>query len=144
MVEKQRREKILASVAETTAMMGVSELASGLVYTEPSWAPPRYIPSMPQARHVRVWKKHCMKFHGGIISGILKKYIEKPSPIQMAGIPAVLSRRDLIGNTYSGSGMIRPSCMSCLSCSASSRRLGCPSSMERDPTGSSSALARIW
>lgn len=139
-VEKQRKEeeKILASVAENTALMGVSELATGVVYTEPiktSWTPPRYILSMPKARHHRVWKKYCidvdgedpppplksfqdMKFHPAVISGLLKKDINKPSPIQMAGIPAVLSGRDLIGIAYTGSGKtlvyVLPIIMFCL------------------------------
>merc|ERR1711892_111047 len=59
-----------------------------------------------------------MKFHGGIISGLLKKDIKKPSPIQMAGIPAVLSGRDLIGIAYTGSGKtlvyVLPLIMFCL------------------------------
>jgi len=139
-VEKQRKEeeKILASVAENTALMGVSELATGVVYKEPiktSWTPPRYILSMPQSRHVRVWKKYCvdidgddpppplktfqdMKFHSSIISTLEKKEIRKPSPIQMAAIPAVLSGRDLIGIAYTGSGKtlvyVLPLIMFCL------------------------------
>jgi len=139
-VEKQRKEeeKILASVAENTALMGVSELASGVVYTDPiktSWTPPRYIQRMPKQRHVRVWKKYCidmdgedpppplktfqdMKLHYGIISGLQKKDIMKPSPIQMAAIPAVLSGRDLIGIAYTGSGKtlvyVLPIIMFCL------------------------------
>jgi len=139
-VEKQRKEeeKILASVAENTALMGVSELATGVVYTEPiktSWTPPRYILCMPQSRHARVWKKYCididgdnpppplksfqdMKFHSSIISSLEKKDIRKPSPIQMAAIPAVLSGRDLIGIAYTGSGKtlvyVLPIIMFCL------------------------------
>jgi len=139
-VEKQRKEeeKILASVAENTALMGVSELATGVVYKEPiktSWTPPRYILNMPQSRHTRVWKKYCvdidgdnpppplktfqdMKFHSSIISTLEKKEIRKPSPIQMAAIPAVLSGRDLIGIAYTGSGKtlvyVLPLIMFCL------------------------------
>ena len=139
-VEKQRKEeeKILASVAENTALMGVSELATGIVYKDPiktSWTPPRYILNMPQSRHTRVWKKYCvdidgdnpppplktfqdMKFHSSIISTLEKKEIRKPSPIQMAAIPAVLSGRDLIGIAYTGSGKtlvyVLPLIMFCL------------------------------
>merc|ERR1719154_653718 len=90
---------------------------------------------MPPARHARVCKKYCidgdgvdpppplktfqdMKFHAGIISGLEKKGILKPSPIQMAGIPAVLSGRDLIGIAYTGSGKtlvyVLPLIMFCL------------------------------
>jgi len=139
-VEKQRKEeeKILASVAENTALMGVSELATGIVYKDPiktSWTPPRYILNMPQSRHTRVWKKYCvdidgdnpppplktfqdMKFHSSIISTLEKKEIRKPSPIQMAAIPSVLSGRDLIGIAYTGSGKtlvyVLPLIMFCL------------------------------
>merc|ERR1719154_270437 len=90
---------------------------------------------MPPARHARVCKKYCidgdgvdpppplktfqdMKFHAGIISGLEKKNIKKPSPIQMQGIPAVLSGRDLIGIAYTGSGKtlvyVLPLIMFCL------------------------------
>lgn len=45
-----------------------------------------------------------MKFPKGILRGLENKKIIKPSPIQMQGIPAVLSGRDLIGIAYTGSG----------------------------------------
>lgn len=45
-----------------------------------------------------------MKLPLALISAMLDKGIEKPSPIQMQGIPAVLSGRDLIGIAYTGSG----------------------------------------
>ena len=90
---------------------------------------------MPQARHERVWKKHCidvegidpppplkkfqdMKFPKAIIDGLTKKGIKAPSPIQMQGIPTVLSGRDLIGIAYTGSGKtlvyVLPLIMFCL------------------------------
>jgi len=140
MLEKQRREeeRILQSVAENTALKGVSELAKGVEYTDPiktSWTPPRYVMSMPKRRHERVWKKHCidvegidpppplksfkdMKFPKGIIEGLLKRKIESPTPIQMQGMPTVLTGRDLIGIAYTGSGKtlvyVLPLIMFCL------------------------------
>ena len=39
----------------------------------------------------------AMKFPKGILKGLQSKKIKQPSPIQMQGIPAVLSGRDLIG-----------------------------------------------
>jgi len=139
-IEKQRKEEaeILARIQEATALKGVAELASGLVYTESiktSWKAPRYILSMPPARHRRVWKKYCidvdgedpppplktfrdMKLHPAIISGLERKNILKPSPIQMSGIPTVLTGRDLIGIAYTGSGKtlvyVLPLIMFCL------------------------------
>merc|ERR1719266_3049557 len=59
-----------------------------------------------------------MKFHSSIISTLRKKGIEKPSPIQMQGIPTVLSGRDLIRIAYTGSGKtlvyVLPLIMFCL------------------------------
>ena len=43
----------------------------------------------------------AMKFPRGIMKGLESKKIKQPSPIQMQGIPAVLSGRDLIGNQIS-------------------------------------------
>ena len=50
----------IQEVAENTALKGVSELARGVEYTEPiktSWRPPRVILSLPEKRHLRIWKK---------------------------------------------------------------------------------------
>ena len=98
-------------MAENTALKGVSELARGVEYTEPiktSWRPPRLITSMPEKRHQRVWKKYHidvegleppppikmfkdMKYPKPIMEGLKSKGIKKPSPIQMQGMPTVLS-----------------------------------------------------
>jgi len=140
LVEKQKKEEaeILARIAETTALKGVAELATGVTYTESiktSWTPPRYIRSLPAGRHQRVWRKYCidvdgdnpppplktfqdMKLNPNIIKGLHNKNITKPSPIQMQGIPTVLSGRDLIGIAYTGSGKtlvyVLPLIMFCL------------------------------
>ncbi|GFX42580.1 ATP-dependent RNA helicase abstrakt [Trichonephila clavipes] len=125
-LEKQLKEeeKILESVAEKRALMGVAELAKGIQYEEPiktGWRPPRYILEMSEKRHERVRRKYRilvegedivppiktfkeMKFPKGIIQGLKKKGITKPTPIQMQGLPAVLSGRDMIGIAFTGSG----------------------------------------
>ncbi|EAT36170.1 AAEL011744-PA [Aedes aegypti] len=125
-VEKQLKEeeKILESVAEKKALMGVAELAKGIQYEDPiktSWKPPRYILSRTDASHERVREKMrilvdgenvpppiCsfreMKFPKAILAALEKRNIRKPSPIQVQGIPAVLSGRDLIGIAFTGSG----------------------------------------
>ncbi|XP_023336483.1 ATP-dependent RNA helicase abstrakt-like [Eurytemora carolleeae] len=139
-IEKMRREedRILQSVGESTALKGVSELAMGIEYTEPiktSWKPPRYIQSMPKARHDRVWKKYGidvegidpppplksfkdMKLNKVMVDTLTKRKIENPTPIQMQGLPTVLSGRDLIGIAYTGSGKtlvyVLPIIMFCL------------------------------
>lgn len=125
-VERQLRkeEEILESVAEKKALMGVSELAKGIQYSEPiktSWRAPRYILAMSEARHerlrselrilvegedvpipIRTFKE--MKLHKGIIAGLEEKKIKNPTPIQIQGIPTVLSGRDMIGIAFTGSG----------------------------------------
>lgn len=125
-VEKQLKEeeKILESVAEKKALMGVAELAKGIQYEDPirtSWKPPRYIIAMPESARERlrdqlriaVEGELCpppiksfreMKFPKGILNGLEKKGIKKPTPIQIQGIPTVLAGRDLIGIAFTGSG----------------------------------------
>ncbi|KPP64433.1 putative ATP-dependent RNA helicase DDX41, partial [Scleropages formosus] len=124
--EKQLKEeeKILESVAEGRALMSVKEMAKGITYDDPiktSWRPPRYILNMPLARHDRVRKKYHilvegdgiplpiksfreMKFPQAILKGLKKKGIVHPTPIQIQGIPTVLSGRDMIGIAFTGSG----------------------------------------
>ncbi|KAK7109440.1 probable ATP-dependent RNA helicase DDX41 [Littorina saxatilis] len=124
--EKMLKEekKILESVAESKALMGVAELAKGIEYTDPiktGWRPPRYILARPPEYHSKVRKKwHIlvegrelpppvktfreMKFPKAVISALKKKGIEKPTPIQIQGIPTVLSGRDMIGIAFTGSG----------------------------------------
>lgn len=111
-MEKQLKEeeKILESVAENKALMGVAELAKGIQYEEPiktSWRPPRAVLAAGEARHERIRRKlrilvegddvppplksfKEMKFHRGILNGLEQKGIVKPTPIQIQGIPTVL------------------------------------------------------
>ncbi|CAB0035492.1 unnamed protein product [Trichogramma brassicae] len=120
----KEEEKILESVAENKALMGVAELAKGIEYTDPiktSWKPPRCILNLSEERHNRIRKKFGiavegedvpvplrtfkeMKFHKGILMGLKEKGIKLPTPIQIQGIPAVLSGRDIIGIAFTGSG----------------------------------------
>lgn len=134
----KEEEKILESVAEKKALMGVAELAKGIQYEDPiktSWKPPQHVLSMSEIRHERVRKKlrilvegedvpppiktfRAMKFPRGILSGLEKKGITKPTPIQVQGIPTVLSGRDMIGIAFTGSGktlvFVLPLIMFCL------------------------------
>ncbi|XP_053683237.1 ATP-dependent RNA helicase abstrakt [Sabethes cyaneus] len=125
-VEKQLKEeeKILESVAEKKALMGVAELAKGIQYEDPiktSWKAPRYILARADASHERVRERlrilvegenvpppicsfREMKFPKPILAALERRNIRKPSPIQVQGIPAVLSGRDLIGIAFTGSG----------------------------------------
>lgn len=134
----KEEEKILESVAEKKALMGVAELAKGIQYEDPiktSWKPPRYILTMSEVRHNRVRKKlrilvegedipppiksfEEMKFPRSILTGLEQKGIVRPTPIQVQGIPTVLSGRDMIGIAFTGSGktlvFVLPLIMFCL------------------------------
>lgn len=120
----KEEEKILESVAEKTALMGVAELAKGIQYDQPiktGWRAPKYILNRTEEEQEAIRTKHriavegedlppvCstfqeMKFPKSIIEAMKTKGIVIPSPIQMQGIPAVLSGRDIIGIAYTGSG----------------------------------------
>lgn len=124
--EKQLKEeeKILESVAEKTALMGVAELAKGIQYEDPiktSWKVPEYIRRMPDERHQRVRRRlHIlaegedipppiktfkeMRFPKPLLTALKKKGIIMPTPIQIQGLPAVLAGRDMIGIAFTGSG----------------------------------------
>jgi len=134
----KEEEKILESVAEKKALMGVAELAKGIQYEDPiktSWKPPQYILAMSEARHNSVRKKLCilvegedvpppiksfaqMKFPRAILAGLERRGIVQPTPIQVQGIPTVLSGRDMIGIAFTGSGktlvFVLPLIMFCL------------------------------
>ncbi|XP_039736059.1 putative ATP-dependent RNA helicase DDX41 isoform X2 [Pteropus medius] len=104
--------------------MSVKEMAKGITYDDPiktSWTPPCYVLNMSEERHERVRKKYHilvegdgipppiksfkeMKFPAAILRGLKKKGIHHPTPIQIQGIPTILSGRDMIGIAFTGSG----------------------------------------
>ncbi|XP_037282484.1 ATP-dependent RNA helicase abstrakt isoform X1 [Rhipicephalus microplus] len=139
-LEKQLKEeeKILESVAERRALMGVAELAKGIQYDQPiqtGWHPPAYLVNMTPEQQGEVRQKYRilvegegipapittfkeMKFPRTILNSLRCKGITKPTPIQMQGLPAVLSGRDMIGIAFTGSGktlvFVLPVLMFCL------------------------------
>ncbi|XP_050049283.1 ATP-dependent RNA helicase abstrakt [Dermacentor andersoni] len=139
-LEKQLKEeeKILESVAERRALMGVAELAKGIQYDQPiqtGWRPPAYLANVTLEQQEKVRQKYRilvegegipapittfkeMKFPRTILSSLRHKGITKPTPIQMQGLPAVLSGRDMIGIAFTGSGktlvFVLPLLMFCL------------------------------
>lgn len=139
-LEKQLKEeeKILESVAERRALMGVAELAKGIQYDQPiqtGWRPPAYLVNMTAEQQEKVRQNYRilvegegipapittfkeMKFPRTILSSLRRKGITKPTPIQMQGLPAVLSGRDMIGIAFTGSGktlvFVLPLLMFCL------------------------------
>lgn len=125
-LEKKIKEeqKLLEIITEKKALKGVLELAKGIQYDKPietGWRPPKYISDLSKEDADKLREKYrilvdgenvCapietfeeMLFPKCIIKALKKKSIKKPSPIQMQGIPTVLSGRDMIGISYTGSG----------------------------------------
>lgn len=125
-LEKQLKEeaKILQSITENKALMGVKELAHGIQYEDPirtGWTPPRYISERSEEEHEKIREENRilvdgedlvppietfaeMRFPRAILKALKSKGIKKPTPIQMQGIPAVLNGRDMIGIAFTGSG----------------------------------------
>ena len=109
--EKQLKEeeKILASLAESKALLSFNELAKGIQYFDPiktSWRVPRCILNLPKERHDEVRQAtgiqidgedvpppiasfKDMKFPKCIINALKEKGISRPTPIQIQGLPAL-------------------------------------------------------
>uniref|UniRef100_A0AAX7SN19 RNA helicase n=1 Tax=Astatotilapia calliptera TaxID=8154 RepID=A0AAX7SN19_ASTCA len=93
--EKQLKEeeKILESVAEGRALMSVKEMAKGIIYDDP----------IKTSQFLFV-VSFLIFFRPKYILQRDEKGIIHPTPIQIQGIPTVLSGRDMIGIAFTGSG----------------------------------------
>jgi len=107
-----------------TPLMTVKERAHDIKYTaslHTGWKPPSHLRSMPLEVREAIRKKWhivtegddipppCrkfkdMRFPDAILGLLASKGIKRPTPIQIQGLPAALSGRDLIGIAFTGSG----------------------------------------
>jgi len=125
---KGEEERMLEQVQlqMSTPLMSVRERAKGIVYTQRmqsvgGWTPLKKSREMPEAERVAIREKFFIEVNGddcpapikrfedmrlpkGILEGLKMKGIQRPTQIQMQGIPAVLSGRDMIGIAFTGSG----------------------------------------
>merc|ERR1719183_823883 len=122
---KQEEVNILSSIDQNyKPLMSVKELAKGVEYTqsmETGWWPPRHIRDMSEDEKQEVrdkWHILCegedlpppiksfkdMRFPEAVIGHLKARNINKPTPIQIQGMPAVLAGRDMIGIAFTGSG----------------------------------------
>ncbi|KAN0025092.1 hypothetical protein ACTFIV_009508 [Dictyostelium citrinum] len=126
--EEKRMEKeesdILKSLKTFKPLVSVKDRAKDVVYTDSiktSWRAPRYILAKEEKDHQKVRDQlniitdgdnipppittfKEMKIPKPMIDVLLEKGIKKPSPIQVQGLPVILSGRDMIGIAYTGSG----------------------------------------
>ncbi|KAL7310118.1 DEAD-box ATP-dependent RNA helicase 35 [Mucor circinelloides] len=120
----EEEKRIEEAQARHKALVSVQESAMGLKYTEPiktSWTPPHYIRNLTEVDHQAVREKYHiliegedpvppirhfqdMKLPEPILKYLKEKNIEKPSPIQIQGLPVALTGRDMIGIAFTGSG----------------------------------------
>eukprot|EP01100_Stratorugosa_tubuloviscum_P003411 TRINITY_DN1822_c0_g2_i4.p1 TRINITY_DN1822_c0_g2~~TRINITY_DN1822_c0_g2_i4.p1 ORF type:complete len:862 (-),score=389.10 TRINITY_DN1822_c0_g2_i4:94-2679(-) len=120
---EQEEKKILNEVADKP-LLSVSEIAKGVHYTQvmkTNWKAPSIIRNQSEEQNqairdswhiivegenipapIKTFKQ--MRFPKSIIECLKNKGIIRPTPIQMQGLPAVLSGRDLIGIAFTGSG----------------------------------------
>ncbi|KAI9205856.1 P-loop containing nucleoside triphosphate hydrolase protein [Polychytrium aggregatum] len=126
-LEKEIEEEqsiLLAQERSHKALFSARELAKGITYDKPmttSWNPPKHIRDMSEEEyekireefHILTEGEHIpppirtfrdMRFPNSILAQLEKKGIKKPTPIQIQGMPVVLSGRDMIGIAFTGSG----------------------------------------
>lgn len=121
-------ENMLNQVAlqMNTPLVSVRERAKGIVYNERmesigGWTPLKKYRDMPEEERIAVREKFFIEVSGddcpapikrfedmrlpkGLLEGLKMKGIQRPTQIQMQGIPAVMSGRDMIGIAFTGSG----------------------------------------
>jgi len=117
--------------ADRAPLMGAKQNALGITYSESmktGWRPPRHIRELDDAAKERMRAKwHIiaegedipapiksfkdMRFPPSVLRALDEQGITKPTPIQIQGIPVVLSGRDMIGIAFTGSGKTLTFCL---------------------------------
>ncbi|GAB2293642.1 DEAD-box ATP-dependent RNA helicase 35 [Dionaea muscipula] len=120
----QQEKEMIENLSDRKTLMSVRELAKGITYTEPlwtGWKPPLAIRRMSKKQCETLRKQwHIivdgedppppiknfkdMRFPEPILKKLKAKGIVQPTPIQVQGLPVILSGRDMIGIAFTGSG----------------------------------------
>ncbi|KNC52818.1 zinc finger protein [Thecamonas trahens ATCC 50062] len=123
-LEAEEERKLVEAFASTKALVSAAELAEGGRTVQPlptTWRPPRWAqergPEVYEALRTKynieikgedvpkcLTTFEAMKLPPAIVKHLVGKSILKPTPIQMQGLPTILSGRDMIGISYTGSG----------------------------------------
>lgn len=120
----EEEEKILKAMTQDIPLQSIAQRAHGVVFTESvesTWKPPVWSVTRGEAVNNEIRKRLMidvdgedvapplerfidMKLPKPIIQYLTSKNIVKPSPIQIQGLPVILSGRDMIGVAHTGSG----------------------------------------
>uniref|UniRef100_A0A0E0LF40 RNA helicase n=1 Tax=Oryza punctata TaxID=4537 RepID=A0A0E0LF40_ORYPU len=120
----QQEREMIEHLSDRKALMPVGEIAKGISYSEPiptGWKLPLRLRRMPRYRADALRRKWHILVDGDdvppparsfedlrlpepILRTLHAKGIEKPTPIQVQGLPVALSGRDMIGIAFTGSG----------------------------------------
>ncbi|KAI3684319.1 hypothetical protein L6452_33541 [Arctium lappa] len=120
----QQEKEMMENLSDRKTLMSVRELAKGITYSEPlptGWKPPLPIRRMSQKACDAIRKQwHIivdgdeipppiknfkdMRFPDPVLKKLKEKGIVQPTPIQVQGLPVILSGRDMIGIAFTGSG----------------------------------------
>ncbi|OUZ99370.1 DNA/RNA helicase [Macleaya cordata] len=120
----QQEKEMIEHLSDRKTLMSVRELAKEITYTEPlvtGWKPPLPIRRMSSKQcdlirkqwHILVDGDEVpppiknfkdMRFPEPVLKKLKEKGIVQPTPIQVQGLPVILSGRDMIGIAFTGSG----------------------------------------
>ncbi|CAH9081206.1 unnamed protein product [Cuscuta europaea] len=120
----QQEKEMIEHLSDRKTLMSVRELAKGITYTEPmftGWKPPLAIRRIAKRARDTIRKQwhiivdgddipppiknfRDMRFPDPILDKLKAKGIVQPTPIQVQGLPVILSGRDMIGIAFTGSG----------------------------------------
>ncbi|KIY70029.1 P-loop containing nucleoside triphosphate hydrolase protein [Cylindrobasidium torrendii FP15055 ss-10] len=129
--EHDADEVIFNAIKSHKALASGKELAQGIQYTDSfktSWRAPKFVRDRTPEENERIREKHHilvegenipppiehfvdMKIPQPIIDFLKSNRIVSPTPIQLQGVPAAFSGRDLIGIAFTGSGKTLAFCL---------------------------------
>ncbi|KAK7337773.1 hypothetical protein VNO77_18360 [Canavalia gladiata] len=120
----QQEKEMIENLSDRKTLMSVRELAKGITYSDPlptGWKPPLHVRRMSKKGcdlirkqwHIIVDGEDIpppiknfkdMRFPEPVLKRLKAKGIVQPTPIQVQGLPVILSGRDMIGIAFTGSG----------------------------------------
>ena len=120
----QQEKEVIDNLSDGKSLRSVREIAKGIVYTDPietGWKPPLRLRRMPLAKANELRRKWHIIVDGNdvpppardfrdlrlpepMFRKLRERGIVQPTPIQVQGLPVVLSGRDMIGIAFTGSG----------------------------------------